>query len=146
MQEMVNYMKSCPEQDDNPNCSDQTPGQMLKEFHDAFEVLREQTFEVFVLREKLIEEEFQEVMDASQNHEAGPSAINRQDLAKELADLVYVCYGYADVLSIDLDRVLAEVHQSNMSKLGADGKPVRRADGKVLKGPNYRSADLSFVV
>lgn len=45
----------------------------------------------------------------------------------------------------DFDRVFAEVHRSNMSKLGDDGKPIFREDGKVLKGPNYSPADLSFL-
>lgn len=46
----------------------------------------------------------------------------------------------------DFDRIFAEVHRSNMSKLGEDGKPVFREDGKVLKGPNYSPADLSFLL
>lgn len=46
----------------------------------------------------------------------------------------------------DFDRIFAEVHRSNMSKLGEDGKPIYREDGKVLKGPNYSPADLSFLL
>ena len=55
---------------------------------------------------------------------------------KELAALVYVCYQYAENLGWDLDEALNRVHRSNMSKLGEDGNPLRREDGKVLKGPN----------
>jgi predicted HAD superfamily Cof-like phosphohydrolase len=54
--------------------------------------------------------------------------------AHELADVVYVAYGTALVHGIDLDAVIAEVHRSNMTKLGPDGRVARRADGKVLKG------------
>lgn len=69
------------------------------------------------------------------------------DLGKELCDLLYVVlgtaitYGFQDVL----ERCFDEVHRSNMSKLGADGKPILREDGKVLKGPNYSPANLDFL-
>ena len=62
---------------------------------------------------------------------------------KELADLVYVCYQYADNMNWFLDEALHRVHESNMSKLDEDGKPIYREDGKVLKGPNYKPPDLS---
>ena len=65
---------------------------------------------------------------------------------KELADLVYVCYQYAENMEWDLDEALKRVHNSNMSKLGLDGKPIRRADGKVLKGPNYQPPNLIDLV
>ncbi len=64
----------------------------------------------------------------------------------ELADLVYVCYQYAENLGWDLDEALYRVHQSNMSKLGEDDKPIYREDGKVLKGPNYQPPNLSDLV
>ena len=65
---------------------------------------------------------------------------------KELADLVYVCYQYAENMEWDLDEALKRVHNSNMSKLGLDGKPIRRSDGKVLKGPNYQPPHLTDLV
>ncbi len=65
---------------------------------------------------------------------------------KELADLVYVCYQYAANLEWDLDEALKRVHQSNMSKLDEYGKPIYRADGKVLKGPNYKPPTLTDLV
>ena len=65
---------------------------------------------------------------------------------KELADLVYVCYQFAANQDWDLDEAFKRVHESNMSKLGEDGKPIYRADGKVLKGPNYQPPDLSDLV
>ncbi|MEV4178402.1 hypothetical protein [Nonomuraea sp. NPDC049709] len=67
-------------------------------------------------------------------------------VAKELADVLYVTYGAADALGIDLPAVFAEVHRSNMSKLDADGRVLRRADGKVLKGPGYRPPILDDLV
>ena len=57
-----------------------------------------------------------------------------------------MAYGTAHVYGIDLDAVLDEVHASNMTKLGADGRPIRRADGKVLKGPDYRPPDIAAVL
>ena len=65
---------------------------------------------------------------------------------KELADLVYVCFQYAENMEWDLEEALDRVHKSNMSKLGLDGKPIRRADGKVLKGPNYQPPILNDLV
>jgi len=92
-----------------------------------------------VLRQALIEEEVRELSEAA---EAGDLVA----VADALADIVYVAYGTAHVYGIDLDAVLDEVHASNMTKLGADGRPVRRADGKVLKGPGYRPPDISAVL
>ena len=65
---------------------------------------------------------------------------------KELADLVYVAYQFAASQEWDLDKAMNRVHQSNMSKLGDDGKPVYRDDGKVLKGPNYKPPTLNDLV
>lgn len=91
------------------------------------------------LRQSLIEEEVGELRVAA---EAGDIV----GIADALADIVYVAYGSACVYGIDLDVVLDEVHASNMTKLGADGRPVRRADGKVLKGPDYRPPDVRRVL
>ena len=65
---------------------------------------------------------------------------------KELADLVYVCFQFAENMEWDLEEALQRVHKSNMSKLGIDGKPIRREDGKVLKGPNYVKPHLTDLV
>lgn len=91
------------------------------------------------LRLALIEEEIQELRAAA---EAGDLI----EIADALADIVYVAYGTAHVYGVDLDAVLTEVHESNMTKLGADGRPVRRADGKVLKGPSYRRPDVAKIL
>ena len=72
--------------------------------------------------------------------------INKKNVAKELADVLYVTYGMAQRFDIPLDDVFALVHASNMTKLGDDGKPVYRdSDGKVLKGPNYQPPNLDFL-
>ena len=65
---------------------------------------------------------------------------------KELADLVYVCYQYAENMGWFLDEALDRVHASNMSKLGEDGLPIYRDDGKVLKGPNYKPPTLTDLI
>ena len=66
-----------------------------------------------------------------------------ENTLKELADLVYVCYQYAENMGWSLDEALDRVHKSNMSKLDEDGKPIYREDGKVLKGPNYKLPNLT---
>ncbi len=92
-----------------------------------------------VLRLALIQEEVGELAAAARQGDI-------VGIADALADIVYVAYGTAHVYGIDLDAVLDEVHASNMTKLGADGRPVRRADGKILKGPDYRPPDIAAVL
>lgn len=67
-------------------------------------------------------------------------------LLKELCDLQYVLSGFAVTFGLPFDEAFKRVHESNMSKLGLDGKPIYREDGKVLKGPNYKKPDLSDLV
>lgn len=67
------------------------------------------------------------------------------ELLDGLVDIMYVAYGCAIECGFDLDAGFAEVHRSNMSKLGADGKPILREDGKILKGPNYSPPDLRAI-
>jgi predicted HAD superfamily Cof-like phosphohydrolase len=133
----------------------------VREFHEAYGLpAKDEPFmpdmKRLMLRWKLINEEHQEVADeferiARKLRKPGPTAGYRsvqevyQDiarLAKELSDLRYVVVGTELEFGIPGEAVYAEVHSSNMSKLGADGKPIRRHDGKVLKGPNYREADV----
>lgn len=71
---------------------------------------------------------------------------NLVEVADALGDLVYVIYGMALAYGIDLDKVLEEIHRSNMTKLGEDGKVIKREDGKVLKGPNYQKPDIAKVL
>jgi len=87
----------------------------------------------------LIDEEFHEFQSAVYNEPY-------ENELKELADLVYVCFQYAENMEWDLEEALHRVHRSNMSKLGLDGKPIRRADGKVLKGPNYAPPEMTDLI
>jgi NTP pyrophosphatase (non-canonical NTP hydrolase) len=117
--------------------------QQAKEFRSAFRVSN--TKAATNTQRTLIVEEFKEFLEAetlvNRDH-----PIYREETLKELADLVYVCYQYAENLNWDLDEALDRVHRSNMSKLDADGNPIYRADGKVLKGPNYQPPNLSDLV
>ena len=97
------------------------------------------------MQRTLIVEEFKEFLDAENQLIMG-LRVNAAECLKELADLVYVCYQYAENLGWDLDEALNRVHLSNMSKLGEDGQPIRRKDGKVLKGPNYQPPTLTDLV
>ncbi len=85
-----------------------------------------------LLRLMLVKEEYGELL----------SATDEENLIKELADLVYVTYGYAATFGWNLDEAIRRVHASNMSKLDERGEPIFREDGKVLKGPNYREPYL----
>jgi predicted HAD superfamily Cof-like phosphohydrolase len=95
--------------------------------------------EVVDLRLDLIEEELQELTTASYNEDM-------VEIADALTDILYVTYGMGAALGIDLDKCFEEVQRSNMSKLGADGKPIYREDGKVMKGPNYSPPNLQRMV
>ena len=67
-------------------------------------------------------------------------------ISKKLQKIVDLCYANAEVYSYDLNAVFVEIHNSNMSKLGADGKPIYREDGKILKGENYFKPDIEKVL
>ena len=96
-------------------------------------------------QKNLIVEEFKEFLEADQNMVLMHPQ-DREATLKELADLIYVCAQYAENMNWDIEQALRRVHRSNMSKLGEDGKPIYREDGKVLKGPNYQPPDLSDLV
>ena len=87
------------------------------------------------LRVDLIEEEVEELKQA----------INKKDLQETidaLTDILYVTYGAGHAFGINLDKCFEEVQNSNMSKLGKDGKPIFNENGKVMKGPNYFKPNL----
>ena len=119
--------------------------EQAKEFRLGFQVTNSTTPASRTGQRTLIVEEFKEFLDA-ENQLLKDFKINSAECLKELADLVYVCYQYAENLGWDLDEALDRVHKSNMTKLGADGKPIRREDGKVLKGPNYQPPTLTDLV
>lgn len=115
----------------------------VSEFHEAFG-LAVGTTPAFAddlrdLRVALLREEFEEYLAA----EAGDDLV---EVADALGDMVYVIFGTALTYGVDLNAVLAEIHRSNMSKLGEDGKPVLREDGKVVKGPYYFRPNLAHVL
>ena len=91
------------------------------------------------LRISLIQEELDELKDAMAKK-------NLLEVADALTDLLYVTYGAGHAFGIDLDKCFNEVQNSNMSKLGEDGKPIYNEFGKVMKGPNYFKPDLSKFV
>ena len=88
------------------------------------------------LRIDLIEEELEELKEA----------VNKKDLKEAidaLTDILYVTYGAGHAFGVNLDNCFEEVQNSNMSKLGNDGKPIFNEKGKVMKGPNYFKPDLN---
>ena len=87
------------------------------------------------LRIDLIKEELQELTEAMNEK-------NLLEVADALTDILYVTYGAGHAFGIDLDKCFDEVQNSNMSKLGEDGKPIYNDSGKVMKGPNYFKPDL----
>tara|TARA_R100001530_G_scaffold10147_1_gene10088 strand:- start:149 stop:445 length:297 start_codon:yes stop_codon:yes gene_type:complete len=98
-----------------------------------------------MLQKSLIVEEFKEFIEVEpQLYRNNPDL--HADVLKELGDLVYVCFQYAINMGWDLDEALRLIHQSNMSKLDEDGKPIYREDGKVLKGENYKPPNLTHLV
>ena len=124
----------------------------IKEFHTAFNAPMYETpavpsFDRVLLRYRLVAEEYKEFKDELDPYikSGGHDEINLQNLAKEMADVLVVVYGTAIEFGIDLDRVFDDVHKSNMSKLGDDGKPVYREDGKILKSHNYRPPNLDYL-
>lgn len=114
----------------------------VEEFMNAFgqDVEKEPIWtSVSNFRYRLIYEELGELREALDNRDI-------VEVADALTDLLYVVYGAGHSFGINLDKCFEEVHNSNMSKLGEDGKPIHREDGKVLKGPNYWAPDLKKVL
>ena len=87
------------------------------------------------LRINLINEELEELKYAIKNNDL-------KETIDALTDILYVTYGAGHAFGIDLDKCFEEVQNSNMSKLGDDGKPIYNESGKVMKGPNYFKPDL----
>ena len=91
------------------------------------------------LRYNLIKEELEELKQAITNKDL-------LEVADALTDILYVTYGAGHAFGIDLDKCFEEVQNSNMSKLGEEGKPIYNDAGKVMKGPKYYKPDLSKFV
>ena len=113
---------------------------MVQEFHEQFDIHISTTPSIpddatQILRNRLIQEEFEEFQEAMQSKDLSA-------MAKELADLLYVVYGTAVSLGIDMEPVFKEVHRSNMSKVGG----YKREDGKWVKPPTYSPASLESII
>ena len=91
------------------------------------------------LRYELIKEELEELKKAIEEKDI-------KEVADALTDILYVTYGAGHAFGINLDKCFLEVQNSNMSKLGKDGKPIYNDQGKVMKGPNYFKPDLTKFV
>ena len=106
-----------------------------------------------MLSTRLISEEFKEVLEAAEAcgkdmwlRPTGAENKLRENLLKELADLVYVCHQMASTFGWNLDEAFVRVHESNMSKLDEEGNPIYREDGKIMKGPNYFTPTLTDLI
>ena len=113
----------------------------VKEFMKTFgqEIKEKASFpeeKIVALRFDLIKEELEEFQDAIKKRDI-------KEIADALTDILYVTYGAGHAFGINLDKCFQEVQNSNMSKLGSDGKPIYSEKGKVMKGPNYYKPNLN---
>ncbi len=119
---------------------------MVAHFHDAFGIengkgITHLSPEDIALRFRLMDEENKEYLEAAKNHDS-------VEVADALGDMLYILlgtiakHGMTDVI----EKVFREIQASNMSKLGADGQPILREDGKVLKGPNYFKPNIHAIL
>tara|TARA_Y100001954_G_C15690987_1_gene542749 strand:+ start:351 stop:734 length:384 start_codon:yes stop_codon:yes gene_type:complete len=115
----------------------------VREFHNAFGIKNldqpnsNLSKEVFLLRHRLMHEENEEYLEACKNGDL-------VEIADALGDMMYILCGtiLSHGLHDKIENIFEEIQRSNMSKLGADGKPIYREDGKVMKGPNYFKPDI----
>lgn len=118
----------------------------VAEFHDVFEIgnsdapqlLKSQEYE---LRHRLLHEENEEYLEACKND-------NLVEIADALGDQLYILFGtiLKHGLQHKIDEVFQEIHRSNMSKLDAKGKPIRREDGKILKSEMYFKPNIHKIL
>ena len=121
-----------------------TPGELVLEFHKKFDLdigkdVDKCDPKLIELRLNLIKEEYFEIIEAFAKG-------SKYDIAKELSDGIYVLIGAMITFGMDPDKCFACVHESNMTKLGKDGKPIYREDGKILKSTEYKPANLTEVL
>lgn len=134
--------------------------QRIREFHTAFGHplgVKEPDTNLLKLRAKLIREEAEEVSIAFREYvmkleETDPALKDipisefREQLLSELADLLVVTFGAAEALNLEISPAYNRIMNANMSKLGKDGKPVLREDGKILKGTDFKPATMKGLV
>ncbi|PDH44150.1 MAG: hypothetical protein CND43_03185 [Flavobacteriales bacterium MED-G15] len=119
----------------------------VAEFHDSFGIESKNSptiqipEETVMLRYNLMKEENEEYLEAAQNKDI-------IEVADALGDMLYILCGtiLSHGMQHKITEVFNEIQRSNMSKLGADGNPIYRADGKVLKGPNYFKPDIKSIL
>ena len=119
----------------------------VAEFHQAFGIESAELPTVSIsqntvlLRHNLMKEENEEYLEAAHNHDF-------VEVADALGDMLYILCGtiLSHGMQDKITEVFNEIQRSNMSKLGADGKPIYREDGKVLKGPNYFKPDIASIL
>ena len=119
--------------------------EQAKEFRKKYLIKNSDNKDTRAYQVSLITEEYMEFIEAEGMLFSG-SERYKEDCLKELAAVVYVCYQYAVNMGWDLDRALKLIHKSNLSKLDEDGNPIRRDDGKILKGPNYKKPNLHSLI
>ena len=121
--------------------------QAVKDFHEAFKIGYRETpkadlgTEKNMLRYKLMREENEEYLDAANDNDL-------VEVADALGDMLYILCGtiIEHGLQYKIEEVFEEIQRSNMSKLGVDGQPIYREDGKVLKGPNYFKPSINKIL
>ena len=129
-----------------PDTTHQTRlSRQAEEFRKSYQISNSLSRAARARQQNLIVEEFKEFLEAEGMLYLSSNE-HKENCLKELADLVYVCYQYAENMQWNLDEAMHRVHESNMSKLDEYGEPILREDGKVLKGPNYQPPDLSDLV
>ena len=117
--------------------------EQVRKFHNAFGIQNldkpnsDLSKEVFLLRHRLMHEENEEYLEACKNGDL-------VEIADALGDMMYILCGtiLSHGLHDKIENIFEEIQKSNMSKLGIDGKPIYREDGKVMKGPNYFKPDI----
>lgn len=124
--------------------------QKVRDFHTATEIPLDAPFDraLLQLRKDLLAEEVRELMaefdSALADLEAGRDipAATRLNMLKEMADVIYVTMGAAASFGFPITKAMERVHESNLSKFDENGKPIRREDGKILKGPRYHPPQM----
>ncbi len=119
----------------------------VKNFHESFGIENKDSptsnvsESIFNLRYKLMQEENQEYLEACRNEDL-------DEIADALGDMMYILCGtiLSHGLQNKIEEIFQEIQSSNMSKLGSDGKPIFRQDGKILKGPNYFKPDIASIL
>lgn len=116
----------------------------VKKFHEIYDchIGDQATFpsdDERVLRKNLLREEFDEYLAAEADN-------NLVEVADALGDMLYIIYGTAVSYGLPINEIFDEIHNSNLSKLDENGLPIRRDDGKILKGPNYFRPDIASII